>query len=277
MDFACPEISEADFLRFCRLIYERSGICLNQGKKELVRTRLLKRMRACGLTCFKKYYQKVIQDGSGEELVHLLDVISTNQTGFFREPQHFEYLLQEVLPEWRRVWPGKKRLHFWSAGCSSGEEPYTLALVLCEFLTAHQLPWEIKISATDISTRMLEQARRGIYPQSRTKNIPPAWLKKYFQKGVNQWTGHVRLKPAVQRQVEFFRLNLMEPFPFRESLEVIFCRNVMIYFDKPTQADLVQRFYQALRPGGYLFIGHSESLAGTGHCFHYLQPTIYRK
>jgi chemotaxis protein methyltransferase CheR len=277
MNLTRMEISDRDFIRLSRLIYEQSGINLNQSKKTLLRARLQKRMRECELTSFRLYYQRVLEDRSGWELMQLLDAISTNQTFFFREAQHFYYLAEEILPKWRQSWSDKRRLQIWSAGCSSGEEPYTLAIVLLEFLSSTTLPCEVKIIATDINTKVLEQARQGIYPHSRTENIPLALRKKYFQKGVNHWAGYIRVKPELQRLVEFSRLNLMEPFAFQDPLEIIFCRNVMIYFDKPTQEKLVQRFYQNLGPGGYLFLGHSESLAGVSHRLSYLKPAIYQK
>jgi chemotaxis protein methyltransferase CheR len=276
MNLVTPEITDKEFNSFGSLIYERSGISLNQGKKELVRSRLLKRMRQCGISCFKEYYRKVMDDTSGVELIYLLDAISTNLTNFFREPQHFDYLSKELLPQWHKNLPGQKRFRFWSAGCSTGEEPYTLAIVLLEYLAASHAPWEIKISATDLSTRVLDQAQQGIYPEARAVNIPSAYLKRYFQKGVNQWAGQVRVKSEVRSLIEFFRVNLMEPFPFKEPVDVIFCRNVMIYFDKPTQERLVQKFHRALKSGGFLFIGHSESLAGISHSFSYVKPTIYK-
>lgn len=272
-----PEINEADFNRFRSLIYERSGISLNDGKKELVRARLLKRMRQCGLRSFKEYFQQVQDDTSGMELVYLLDAISTNQTFFFREPQHFDYIAKHILPKYTSPAGGRRLLRIWSAGCSSGEEPYTLAMVILEHKERFRPGWEVKITASDLSTRVLEQARQGIYPENRLGQTPPEFLKRYFQKGVNRQTGFVRVKPQVRQAVEFVRLNLMEPFSFQEGLDIIFCRNVMIYFDKPTQERLVQKFYQVLHPGGYLFIGHSESLAGVAHSFSYRQPTIYQK
>jgi len=274
---ASPEITEADFNRFRSLIYERSGISLNEGKKELVRARLLKRMRKCGLRSFKDYYLQVQDDTTGMELVYLLDAISTNQTFFFREPQHFEYLAEHILPKHAGPASGRRRLHIWSAGCSSGEEPYTLAMVILEYRERFRPGWEVQITASDLSTRVLDQARQGIYPENRLGQTSPDFLKRYFQKGVNRQAGFVRVKPQVRQAVEFVRLNLMEPFPFQEGLDIIFCRNVMIYFDKPTQERLVKKFYQVLHPGGYLFIGHSESLAGVAHNFSYRQPTIYQK
>ncbi len=272
-----PEINDADFNRFRSLIYERSGINLNEGKKELVRARLLKRMRHCGLTSFKDYYQMVQKDDSGMELVYLLDAISTNQTYFFREPQHFDFLAAEILPRWHKSPSGRRSLNIWSAGCSSGEEPYTLAMVILAHMEKFGSSWQVKITASDLSTRVLDQARQGIYPESRTNHVPPEILKRFFQRGVNKQAGFVRVKSQVRQAVQFMRLNLMEPFPFREGLDIIFCRNVMIYFDKPTQEKLVQKFYNALHPGGYLFIGHSESLAGVSHKFVYKKPTIYQK
>lgn len=270
------EISDSDFIKLSRLIYQHSGIKLNANKKSLVRARLQKRIRECGLSGFKEYHKRVLEDSSGAELIHLLDAISTNQTYFLREAEHFNYLMETILPRWQQS-DDRSPKHLWSAGCSSGEEPYTLAMVLSEFYSLAKLRGKVKISATDINSQVLEHARQGIYPESRLEKIPSGWVKKYFQKGVNRWAGSVRVKAEVRQLVDFFRLNLMEPFPFRQPLDIIFCRNVMIYFDKTTQEQLVQRFSQTLKPGGYLFLGHSESLAGVSHRLTYVKPTIYQK
>jgi chemotaxis protein methyltransferase CheR len=271
-----PELSDRDFFRFCELVHQHAGIYLTPQKKELVRARLVKILRQRGLQNFREYYEQVMRDTSGAELMCFLDALSTNQTAFWREPQHFQYLDEEILPAWP---PGRRqpfRGNLWSAGCSSGEEPYTLAILLMNAFPGEDLS-QVKIYASDLNTQVLAQAERGIYPISRVDPLPIEWRQRFFQKGVRERQGFVRVKPEVRRLVNFFRLNLMDPLPFRENMDIIFCHNVMIYFEKETQLKLVDKFYQCLRPGGYLFIGHSESLCNHRHQFSYVKPTIYRK
>jgi chemotaxis protein methyltransferase CheR len=272
--FSEHELTQADFEKISRLIYEQSGIALHEGKKELVRARLGKRLRQGRFQSFRDYYQFVVRDDSGEELVYLLDSISTNLTSFFREQVHFDYLQNDLLPRWRTARPGRdKRLSIWSAGCSSGEEVYSIAMILLETLEN----WDIRILASDISTRVLKKAAAGIYKMERIRAIPMAVLKKYFLRGENNWQDHVKIKNFVKALVTFKRVNLMEPFSFPQAFDCIFCRNVMIYFDKKTQEALVNRFYQNLHPEGVLFIGHSESLTGIRHPFRYLRPAVYQR
>lgn len=272
--FSEHELTQADFAKISRLIYEQSGIALHEGKKELVRARLGKRLRQGRFQSFREYYQFVVQDDTGEELVYLLDSISTNLTSFFREQAHFDYLQHDLLPRWRTARAGRdKRLSIWSAGCSSGEEVYSIAMILLETLEN----WDIRILASDISTRVLKKAAAGIYEMERIRAIPPAVVKKYFLRGENNWRDHVKIKNFVKALVTFQRVNLMGPFSFAQAFDCIFCRNVMIYFDKDTQEALVNRFYQNLQPGGVLFIGHSESLTGIRHPFRYLRPAVYQK
>lgn len=269
-----PELSDGEFFRFCRLVHQHAGIHLTAHKKEMVRARLMKILRVRGLTSFQEYYELVLADKSGAELAGLLDALSTNLTSFWREPGHFQYLAQEVLPGWRQERkPWRKTL--WSAGCSTGEEPYTLAMLLLDTFSGLDLSG-VKVYATDLNTQVLAQAEAGIYPLARIKALPSEW-RGFFRKGIRDKTGYVQVKPEVRRLVQFFRFNLMDRFPFREKLDVIFCRNVMIYFEKNTQVKLVERFHQALNPGGYLFIGHSESLCNHRHRFKYVKPAIYRK
>jgi chemotaxis protein methyltransferase CheR len=271
-----PELSDRDFFRFCELVHRHAGIYLTPQKKELVRARLAKILRQRGLQNFREYYEQVMRDTSGAELMCFLDALSTNQTAFWRESQHFQYLAEEILPAWP---PGRRQPfqgNFWSAGCSSGEEPYTLAILLMNAFPGEDLS-QVKIYASDLNTQVLAQAERGIYPISRVDPLPIEWRQRFFQRGVRERQGFVRVKPEVRRLVNFFRLNLMDPLPFRENMDIIFCRNVMIYFEKETQLNLVDKFYQCLRPGGYLFIGHSESLCNHRHQFSYVKPTIYRK
>lgn len=271
------EFTEADFVKISRLVYDQSGINLHDGKKELVKARLGKRIRNGNFQSFREYYDYVINDPSGEEMIQLLDSISTNFTHFFRENQHFDYLKNEIIPCLKG---GKgnnpKKLRIWSAGCSTGEEPYTIAITLLESLPPGS-GWDLKILATDISTKVVAVAQSGIYLKNKMQSLSMDLLKKYFLRGENQWRNHVKVKPIVKSAVQFQRLNLMESFSFNESFDCIFCRNVMIYFDKETRTQLVNRFYDNLEKGGVLFIGHSESLTGIEHSFHYVKPAIYKK
>ena len=270
-----PILSDAEFFRFCQLIHRHAGIHLTPQKKELVRTRLVKILRDRSLKSFQEYYERVLADKSGTELASLLDAISTNLTAFGREPSHFQYLTQEILPGWRK---GRTPLHksLWSAGCSTGEEPYTLAMTMLHAFPREDLS-EVKVYASDLNTQVLSQAEQGIYAHCRIDPLSMEWRRRFFQKGVRGREGYVRVKPEVRRLVQFFRFNLMEPFPFREEMDIIFCRNVMIYFERKTQMELVEKFFRALKPGGYLFIGHSESLCNHQHLFKYVKPAIYRK
>lgn len=273
------DLTEKEFLLFQKLVYEKCGINLHEGKKELVRARLGKRLREHRFIRFKQYYQYLMEeDAAGHELMMMLDAISTNLTSFFREPKHFDFLRSEALPTLMDLSRSSSTrcIHIWSAGCSSGEEPYTISICLREFMEASQL-FDYKILATDISTRMLSTASAGAYHQNQVGNVSNQLLKKYFQRGQGKWREYVRLKPDIRKTIEFKRFNLMEPFPKRDFFQVIFCRNVMIYFDKQVQETVVNKFYDALVEGGYLFIGHSESLMGIRHQFCYIKPTIYRK
>jgi len=270
-----PTLSDAEFFRFCQLIHRHAGIHLTAQKKELVRTRLVKILRVRSLKSFQEYYELVLADKSGAELASLLDAISTNLTAFGREPGHFQYLAQEILPGWNQD-RGSLRKNLWSAGCSTGEEPYTLAMILLDAFPQMDLSG-VTVYASDLNTQVLSQAEQGIYAHSRVTPLPVEWRRRFFQKGVRDKEGYVRVKPEVRRLVQFFRFNLMEPFPFREEMDIIFCRNVMIYFEKKTQTELVEKFFRTLRPGGYLFIGHSESLCNHQHLFKYVKPAIYRK
>lgn len=270
-------MSNRDFKRFSALVYEKCGINLHEGKKELVRARLAKRLRETGFRNFNAYYQFVTQVGAGDELVYMLDAISTNLTSFFREEKHFDFLKEVVFPSYvaEKKVTGFHKLRFWSAGCSSGEEPYSLAMCLLEYFESP--PFDVKLLATDICTKVLAQARSGVYPAGRLKKIPISEARKYFQRGYGRQEGYFRVKRSLREIIEFKRFNLMEPFSFKEAFNLIFCRNVMIYFDKRTQQTLANKFYDALLDGGYLFIGHSETLTGIDHGFRYISPSVYQK
>jgi chemotaxis protein methyltransferase CheR len=271
------ELTDTEFEKISRLVYEQCGINLSEGKKELVKARLGKRIRSSQFGSFRDYYQHVMKDDSGQELVQLLDAIATNFTFFFREQEHFAYLRSEILPGlMERKRSNGRELRFWSAGCSSGEEPYSIAITLLEEVK-HPQGWSLSILATDISTKALKTAESGVFHKERVQSIPSPMVKKYFLKGDRNWQDYVRVKDHVKQHIRFERLNFMEPFHFKEPFDCIFCRNVMIYFDKKTQGDLVNRFYGSLEKGGFLFIGHSESLAGISHPFRYIRPAVYKK
>lgn len=270
------ELRDIDFEKISRLVYEKCGINLHEGKKELVKSRLGKRLREGGFTSFSQYYKYVITEEGTDELVHMIDCISTNLTYFFREDKHFKKL-DAILPELPGVLGSKGTpcLRIWSAGCSTGEEAYSLAVTVKE--SRNGCPGSTRILATDISTTVLKKAADGIYPANKLNSIPSALLKKYFQQGKGRWEGHCRIKDEIRGMVHFTRFNLMDPPPRDLFFDVIFCRNVMIYFDKETQATLVNRLWDRLLDGGYFFIGHSESLTGLKHSFKYIEPSVYRK
>lgn len=275
---ATIDTEEYEFIR--RLVYERSRINLGPDKTELVSSRVAKRLRALRLSGFGDYCDLLRSPAGEEEMTDLLDVISTNVTDFFREAEHMRHLAETVLPEWQAAKPvaaSDKVFRVWSAACSSGEEPYTLAVVLAEYFRENT-PRDWRIVASDISTRILEKARQGVYQQERVKLPRAEWLARYFQRGTGDFAGYCRVKPLLRERVAFQHLNLMHwPYPFREPFQVIFCRNVMIYFDRPTQEQLIARLKEQLAPGGYLFVGHSESLVGIEHGMKCARPSIYRR
>lgn len=276
MSDASATINEALFSKFGALIYDKTGIYLKPEKRELLKARLSKRLRACRIDSFHEYYDYVINDASGQELIHLINNVSTNFTSFFREKIHFDLLTSRVLPGILQKEGGKKEVVIWSSACSSGEEPYTLCMVLADF-AEKQRDFRYRVIATDISTKVLDIAKRGIYLDDRIGQVPQPFLKKYFQKGVGSSAGYVKVKPNLIDMVRFQRFNLMDTCPWKEEIDVIFCRNVMIYFNKETQEGLINRFYQALVPGGCLFIGHSESIGGLRHGFRQIEPTVFQK
>jgi chemotaxis protein methyltransferase CheR len=267
-------LSERQFEQIGELVRSLCGINLHQGKKELVTARLGKRLRQLGITDFSAYLDYLRNDVTGGELALMLDAISTNLTSFFRESDHFDFLAEKLVPRWKAR--ANHRLRIWSAGCSSGEEPYTIAMTLAESI--HDLArWDVGILATDLSTRVLAVAQRGVYSAARVDTVPPALRNKYFMLTQSRPDKLFEISPSLRKWVSVARLNLMEGWPMHGPFDAIFCRNVMIYFDKPTQSQLIRRFHDLLAPGGALFIGHSESLAGVQHSFQYMQPTVYEK
>lgn len=290
MDAALPAVtvksyqdqvfSEKDFIRFSRMIYEQCGIHLKPHKKNMLEARLRKRLRQLDMDDFAAYADFVFsREGQERELVHLLDEVTTNKTDFFREQAHFEFLLNSGLEQLVRSWGvGTQRpLRAWSAGCSSGEEPYTLAMVLAEF-AAGQEAFDYSILATDISTRILERGQRAVYAEEKVAPVPEALRRRYLLRSKDRERRQVRVVPGLRARVHFRRLNFMDTdWGLQEPVDLLFCRNVMIYFDRETQLALLRRFCRVLPAGRYLFLGHSESLHGLGLPLTQLAPAIYRR
>ncbi len=298
------EMSPAEFRRMSEFIYERWGIHLPANKKTLLEGRLRKRLHQLRLPNFKEYCRYLFSpEGLAREALEMVDLVTTNKTEFLREPDHFEYLASTVLP----ILTGADRLGsaplagrigreatdprlrnkafpdlahrflLWSAGCSSGEEPYTLAMVLSEFAAKHP-HFRFRILATDISARMLATGREGIYPEERISPLPLEWRRRYLLRSKDPTRHVVRFTPEVRARITFQRLNLMEiGAHVRDTFQVIFCRNVIIYFDRFTQEKVLRQFFHRLQPGGYLFLGHSETLTGLDIPLLPVAPTVYRK
>jgi chemotaxis protein methyltransferase CheR len=277
---AITTMNEVQFRRLGEFIYQVCGIRLNDSKKVMLESRLSKRLKILGMNTYKDYCEYLFSPkGSNEELVHMIDMVTTNKTDFFREPAHFDFLRRNALPELirtHRVGTGSK-LKVWSAGCSTGEEPYTLSMVLSDYAEIHR-GFEYLILATDISSRVLEVAKAGIYREEQVVPVPPVFRERYLLRGKARQMGKVRIVPELRERIRFRRLNFMEgDFGMREPLDIVFCRNVIIYFDRPTQERLINRINSHMIPGGYLFMGHSETLNGMKVPLVSVAPTVYRK
>jgi chemotaxis protein methyltransferase CheR len=267
------QLSRAELAQIVRLVYERSGITLHDGKRALIMARLQKRLHAGGFSSFSAYLQHVERDTTGGELTTLLDAIATNHTSFFREPQHFELLRSRILPD---LAGRSEPVRIWSAACSTGEEPTTLAITLAEALPPAESA-RARILASDLSTKALATAKAGVYGIERVQEIAPALLRKYFERGMGAQAGLVRVNAALRSRIEYRQINLMNTASLWETFDVIFCRNVMIYFDRAVQERVVAQLERHLAPGGYLFIAHSESLNGVAHTLRWVAPAMYRK
>lgn len=271
------DINPKEFRQIADLVYGRFGISLSEKKTVLVRGRLNSMIKGLGFTSFEDYYNHVISDSSGQALLSLVDKISTNHTYFFREADHFNVLIKAIIPEILSITGSKGYTDFriWCAGCASGEEAYTLAMIAWEELmcrSGFSLPL---ILATDISLSALNTAARGVYPEERLKQMPDYYKKKYFKETEK---GFYQVADKLKRAVLFKRLNLMNNvFPFKGKFDIVFCRNVMIYFDTETKDALIKKIGNYLRDWGYLFIGHSETLGRDNTGFRYVQPAVYKK
>jgi chemotaxis protein methyltransferase CheR len=273
-------LTDKDFERFSRLVYDQCGIKLPPHKQSMLEARLRKRLRAHNLHTFEEYADLIFAQGeSTEELVKLIDVVTTNKTDFFREPAHYDYLVESALPFLVETFGAgiNQPLRIWSAGCSTGKEPYTLAMVLKEYQA--ELPdFSFDILGTDICTDVLEKSVQGIYAAAKAEPIPEALKKKYLLRSKDPENRTVRISPILRSLVRFRRLNFMDDdFGFREPFDIIFCRNVIIYFDRPTQERLLAKLVDNLVVGRYIFLGHSETLLGLNLPLKQMAPSVYRR
>lgn len=274
-----PPLGDREFAALRALIYREAGIYLSSAKKALVVARLGRRLRSLGLRSFGAYYELVSAPEGAAERVHMLDAISTNETSFFRERKHFELLEREILPAWEREAAAGQRprcVRAWSAGCSTGEEPYSLAMVLLK-----QLPpgagWQIDILASDLSTRVLERARHATWPIEKAEAIPGEYRRAFMLRGVRENQGTMKAGPELRAVIRFAQINLCaDSYPAPLQCDLVFCRNVLIYFDQPTRSHITGQLLRHLRPGGYLFLGHAETLQGAGQSdLSVVMPTVY--
>lgn len=266
-------ITDKEFKEFSAYMHDNYGINLTDAKRGLVDSRLSAVIEKGGHKSFTEYFNYVRNEKSGEAFSDLLNRITTNYTYFWREEEHFKFFSEQVLPYVGEKYAAQKDLRVWSAGCSSGEEPYTLMMLIKEKFPAGS-GWDTKLLATDISIKAMTKAEKAIYPAESTQNMPPHLKNKYFSKVDG---GMLKVKDEIKNEIIFRKLNLMGPFQFKRKFHTIFCRNVMIYFDADTKRRLVDKYYEVLEPGGYLFIGHSESIDRNYSKFKYILPALYRK
>ncbi len=269
-------ISGKEFQLFREIIYRETGIHISEKKRNLVVARLSKRLRALNLQTFSEYYEYLNNSSdTRDEINNLINRITTNKTDFFREKHHFDYLTNEVFPAYiEEAKKGReRRLRIWSAGCSSGEEPYTIAMVVAEAFKVER-GWDLKILATDLDTDVLMRAISGVYTSQQITPVPIGYLSKYFVRSTQGY----EVSPHIKAMVSFRKLNLMDTlFPMKKPFDIIFCRNVMIYFNDETKQDLIKKYHSHLKDNGYMFVGHSESLMHMKHLFKFLKHTVYIK
>ena len=265
------QISDKEFHELIAFVYKKYGIDLTK-KRQLIQGRLSNTLKSKGLTNFSQYMELKFNDKSGEEIHHFLNKITTNHSYFARENDHFNFLMNTALPYLEKE--RHRDLRIWSAGCSAGQEPYNIAMAIDQYFGPRKAAWDTTILATDISTNVLAKAKQGIYPAENLKGLPPHWLTRYFRKLSED---EYQVSDKIRREVVYRIFNLMDPFVQKKPFDIIFCRNVMIYFDAQTTNQLVEKFYQATAPGGYLFIGHSESINKDRTQYRYLCPAVYQK
>lgn len=275
-DFHKSKMSESEFKILSEFIYKEYGIKMPLSKKILLESRLQKRLKANHIDTFKEYCEYVFSEkGNETEIIHMIDVVSTNKTDFFREPGHFEYMNEVLLPSFASQ--NNNEIKIWSSACSSGEEPYTIAMVMSEYNLQHS-PINFRILGTDISSAVLHKAENAIYAEDRIKEIPHSILRKYFLKSKDLTKPTVRVVSEIRKKVAFSRLNLMnDNYSISESFDIIFCRNVLIYFDRITQEKVISKLCEKLKPNGIFFLGHSESILGMDLPLKNIKPTIFKK
>ncbi len=272
-------LTPREFKKFRDIIYERTGINLGEQKRDLVLSRLTKRLRILNIGTFEEYYRYISHENNSSEITAMINRITTNVTSFFRENHHFHVLRDIVIPKLmeKGAASGRRRIRIWSAGCSTGQEPYSIAITLADSFRGH-VGWDIKILATDLDTEVLSKGKKGVYSKESVDNVPLEQLRRFFKKGMGENKGFFQVTGPIKKMVVFRQLNLtMERFPIRGPLDAIFCRNVIIYFDKNMKAKLIKTFSNLLGNNGYLFMGHSESLIAMKEKFNYIHNTVYQK
>jgi chemotaxis protein methyltransferase CheR len=278
-DLGQQAISDEEFDAFRDLIFHETGISLNQGKRALICSRLSKRLRTLGMHSYLDYYSHLLQsDPEGDELQQMINCITTNKTEFFREPHHFDFIRNVLVPKLvQQAGRGASRkLRIWSAGCSRGQEAYTLAITVLEAL-GQSRGWDVKILASDIDTEVLEIAQEGLYPLEEVQTISDELKKKYFLRGMGRHSGEALVRSELKRLITFRRINLTEPsWPIHTHFDLILCRNVIIYFNPETQRALFGKFASVLKPGGHLMLGHSENMPVTLRHYQPIGGTIYQ-
>lgn len=270
------QLSDKDFRFICKLVYNQTGIVLGEHKRIMVYRRLMRRTRELQIGSFSDYCRLLENQQSGE-LPNFINAITTNLTSFFREVHHFDYLRSDFLPEHQNTYGASRRLRIWSAGCSTGEEPYSLAITLSETFGDALANWDAKILATDLDTTVLETAKQGVYKSDRIEGLPGRVQKRWFRRGKNDKADLVKVDPSLAGLITFKQLNLLHEWPVKGPFDVIMCRNVLIYFDRETQRSLVERYSNLLRPGGLLILGHSESVAKGFSQFQMIGRTIFQR
>ena len=269
-------LTEAEFNYICQFVYKSAGIVLNDAKREMVYRRLTRIVRDRKLRSFSSYCQ-LLKENPKQEERYFINAITTNLTSFFREQHHFDFLSQHELPRLLKAKKGNNRIRIWSSACSTGEEPYSIAITLLEALGSQSTYWDAKILATDIDSNVVAKGKAGVYAKQSIEDVSNDFKKSYFEKGRDQLSEHVRAASVLKELITFKQLNLLEPWPMQGLFDVIFCRNVIIYFDKCTQSTLFERYYNVLAPGGILVLGHSENLGEYQQYFERVGRTIFRK
>lgn len=270
-----PVLHDKQFEQLCKLVYEHTGIKLGEAKRELVTRRFSPRLKKLGLQDFDEYLS-LVRSGDQGELVEFTNAITTNLTSFFRENHHFDYLKNECLPKIVQQNKATRKLRIWSAGCSTGPEPYSIAMVLREAIPSIDA-WDVKILATDIDTGCVATAANGIYTEKTVEGVSAERRKRWFDQDASSSEPMLQAKDSLKSLIRFNQLNLLTPFPFKQSFDVIFCRNVFIYFDKPTQEEVIRKFASYQKPGDILMIGHSENLHSIKAEYQLVGQTIYQK